>query len=295
MSVLIDPNTGEEVDTPKVPEGWPTGKPHFSYSELSTWMECAFRHKLLYIDNLGTFEDSPYTSFGTAVHDANENYIKTRTMVKDKAFDIIRDAWARNPQFIEGPFPEWTRGKGYGEVDDWIVKADRILDDIPGFLDKQFPEWECFGAEETLYENIEGKELKFKGFIDAIIKVPGRKQGSSIYWLVDWKTCGWGWTMDQKRDFKKQLQLILYKSYWTQKHNIPMKDTRAAFCLLKRDGKPGNSVGIVPVSVGPKTKDRGLKIINNFTSAVRKGRFLKNRDSCFFCEFKDTEHCPQSL
>mgnify|MGYP003642879307 FL=1 len=59
---------------------FPTGKPHISYSELKTWKECPWRHKLMYVDKLQTWEDNPYAEFGTIVHDTIENYLKTGIM-----------------------------------------------------------------------------------------------------------------------------------------------------------------------------------------------------------------------
>ncbi len=49
--------------------------PHVSYSALKNWNECSWRHKLLYIENLKTFEGNEYTAFGTAVHETVENML----------------------------------------------------------------------------------------------------------------------------------------------------------------------------------------------------------------------------
>ena len=57
-----------------------TGKPHVSFSEVRCWKECAYRHKLLYIDKLGVDEPSPYLSYGTAVHEAIEAFLNTGKM-----------------------------------------------------------------------------------------------------------------------------------------------------------------------------------------------------------------------
>ena len=141
---------------------WPTGKPHISFSELSNWMECPFRHKLIYIDKIGTFDVSPHLSFGTGVHDANENYLKTRIMDKTLAFKIIEKSWIDNAdKFTNGPFPSWAKN-GFGKVDDWTAKADKILNDIPAYLEEEFPGWECFDAEENLYESVPDQQIKFK-------------------------------------------------------------------------------------------------------------------------------------
>jgi hypothetical protein len=287
--VLIHPETGEELFT-----SWPTGKPHVSFSELSDWIQCPFRHKLLYIDKLGTFTITPHLSFGTGVHDANENYIKTRVMDKSIAYDIIRKSWIDNHElFSKGPFPWWA-SDGFGTVEDWINKADRIMNDVPLFLDKMFPGWTCFEAEELLYEQIENQPIFFKGFVDGILVVKD-KRGRDKYIIIDWKTCGWGWTKDKQDDFDVHLQLLLYKYYWTKKHNINSRDVKAAFALLKRDGKPGNSVSLIPIQAGPTPIEKGLRIVDNHIRSVSKGFFIKNRDACKFCEFNNTVHCPPSL
>ena len=59
---------------------FPTGKPHISYSEVRVWKECAWRHKLAYIDKLDVFEANVYSDFGSTVHEAIELYLKTKTV-----------------------------------------------------------------------------------------------------------------------------------------------------------------------------------------------------------------------
>ena len=86
-------------------------------------------------------------------------------------------------------------------------------------------------------------------------------------------------------------QLILYKHFWSIKHNIPLKDIRCAFILIKRGAKPGKVCDIVSVSVGPKTLEKGVKLMRNMIKSVRKGMFLKNRNNCKFCPYENTEHC----
>jgi hypothetical protein len=86
-------------------------------------------------------------------------------------------------------------------------------------------------------------------------------------------------------------QLILYKHFWAKKHNIDLKDVRCAFILLKRGGKKGKVCDIVKVSVGPKTYQKGIKLMRNMIKTVRRGAFLKNKNSCKFCPFLNTVHC----
>ena len=95
----------------------------------------------------------------------------------------------------------------------------------------------------------------------------------------------------KKQDLLITAQIVLYKYYWSIKHKIPLKDIRCGFVLLKREALPGKTCDLVTVSAGPKTLERSLKMVSDMIYSVRKGMFLKNRDSCRFCQYKDTEHC----
>ena len=270
---------------------FPTGKEHVSYSEIRCWKECSYRHKLQHIDKIDLGKPSPYLDFGTAVHEGCERYLKSKTVPREKLLKDIRDAWEKygfdDPEWINKQ-PGWYK---YEPVDTWCKWAENMWDDVPAFLDETFPNWEIVSAEEMLYESIENRDLNFKGFIDAIIKVP-RKNGTYKYWILDWKTAkSYGWDRRKKQDFLTQAQIVLYKYYWATKNNIPLKDVGCGFILLKRGGKPGNICDLLKISTGPKMIDKSRKMLNNMMSTVRRKLFLKNRDSCRFCEYYQTEYC----
>ena len=37
--------------------------------------------------------------------------------------------------------------------------------------------------------------------------------------------------------------------------------------------------------------EKSIKMVTNMISSVKKNLFLKNRNSCTFCEYYNTEHC----
>ena len=230
---------------------FPTGKPHISFSELFAWKECPYRHKLLHIDKLGTFEPSPFLGFGTGVHASCEDYIETKTLDKSFAMKEIDEYWEENL------------------------------------------EWKGVEAEEQLYESIQNDDMLFKGFIDAVIICKNNK-GQRRIWLLDWKTAGWGWRKEKKQDFNYQMQLLLYKHFWSEKHNIDPKEVKTGFILLKRDGKNGKRCELVEVSGSQKKVDEAVKTVRSMLNAVRRGFFPKNYSACRWCELKGTEQCSGS-
>ena len=277
---------------------FPTNKPHISYSEVKTWRDCPYRHKLLYIDKLGIFEDSVYTSFGTAVHAGAEKFLKTREIDIAMVHQMIDESWQKYnfddkdviQKNIDSAANSGWKFK-HSPVDEWKRWATVVLNDLSDFMDENFNDWTYIAAEDELYENIEGDELKFKGFIDGIIG-DVTKTGKKRIWIIDWKTAGaGGWRRDKKQDFLVQAQLAAYKIYWARREKIDLKDVQCAFVLLKRNAKPGKSISMARVSVGPKMVQKTEKLVSSMIKTVRRKMFLKNRNSCKFCEFKNTEHC----
>lgn len=287
-------NAANELLLEQITNEFPTNKPHISFSEVKNWKECSYRHKLLYVDKLSKFDPSPYLDFGTAVHAGCESLIETGVIDKDTILKEMKEAWVlndfENPDYYEN-MPSWYKHEPFETWEKWALNS---WGDVPDFLDKEFPGWECFNAEEYLYEPITeiDKPLFFKGFIDGVLKVPKTRGKGHVYWILDWKTAGpRGWSRDKKQDITMTAQLILYKHFWSIKHGIPLKDIRCGFILLRRGVKPGKICMLVPVSVGPKTMAKATKIMKSMISSVRKKLYLKNRYSCTYCQFKNTEHC----
>lgn len=275
-------------------QDFPTGKPHVSFSEVKNWKECPYRHKLLYIDKIENSEPSPFLDFGTAVHEGCENIIEGKELPREKLLTNIREAWKKydfdNPEWIARQ-PDWYK-KSYAPLDEWCQWAENMWDEVVPFLDKEFPGWQIHKAEEELYEPIAGKSISFKGFIDGVIKVPKKRGSGHEYWIIDWKTAGkGGWRSEKKQDFLMQLQLVLYKYYWAQKHDIPHNQIRCAFVTLGRGAKKGKVCQLVKVSAGPKTLAKGVKVLNSMIAGVNRKFYLKNRESCKYCPYHNTEHC----
>jgi PD-(D/E)XK nuclease superfamily protein len=271
----LDPRTGQPYEL------LPTGKPHISFSEQGDWTACSWRHKLKHVMKVDMFKPGPLMDFGTAVHAACEDYLKTRTMKPEIACEMITRLWEANkahPGFEPETIPTFHK------------EATEILADVPTWLEGSFPGWEFIDAEHELYEPIEGKPHAFKGFIDGVIKCKGPKD-KDLIWLLDWKTTGWGWSADKKGDPAVCAQLVLYKSFWSTKTGTDPKAVRCGFVLLKRSAKPGKHCELVTTSVGEVTTGRALTVINNMLSSVKKGIALKNRNSCTFCDYRGTPHC----
>ena len=272
-------------------------KEHVSYSEVRQWKECPWRHKLLYIDKLRSFEESPHLHYGTIIHDACEHFLKTKELKIKEAQNKIKAAWDEHgfdsEDFIQlqtqrSQLQGWKYK--HNKLKDWLQWTEVCLSSVSQFMDDTFPGWEIVSAEEAIYENMENIPTKFKGYIDCIIKIPYKDKHK--YWVIDWKTSsGRGWSLDKQRDFNTQAQVILYKHFWGTKHNVEMKDIQCGFVLLKKVKTIGKSCQLIKVSSGPMNLEKSRKMVRSMIKTVEKKLFLKNRNSCMFCEFKNTDYC----
>ena len=60
---------------------------HISYSEIKIWDECAYKHKLVYIDNIKNFHGNEHTAFGTAMHEVCEKAVLKEVELDKESLD----------------------------------------------------------------------------------------------------------------------------------------------------------------------------------------------------------------
>ena len=260
---------------------------HISYSELKTWSECAYKHKLVYIDEIKKFLGNEHTAFGTAVHEVCEKSVLGEI---DRSFNSLNECF--DSKFLEEIkfLVEKNVALNKKLIDDMRKQAYTLLPYIVPALKEVFGDYEVISAEEQLYESIDNNEKKYKGFIDLVLKTKDGK-----YHIIDWKTCSWGWDSRRKSDKMTTYQLSLYKHFFSKKHNIELKDISTHFALLKRTAKT-NKAEIFEVSNGEKKIQNSLKLLEKAVYNIKNDNFIKNKLSCtagFGCEFFNTKHCSR--
>jgi ssDNA-binding Zn-finger/Zn-ribbon topoisomerase 1 len=280
-------SSGSEYIKPMAQQLLPTGKPHISFSEISDWMECSWRHKVKHVLKINVFRPSIHLTFGTATHAVVENFLNNKVVdleIAGKIIDADKEKYAEVEEF-----QLLDRAK-------LLTNIQNIMNDFPAFMEENFPKWEFVRAEENLYEDLKQffeahDGLSFKGFIDCVIKVPTKKEGEFLYWIIDWKTANRPWMLDKIKDVRVRTQLVLYKKFWTTKHNLPLSKVRCGFVTLLKSGKPGKLCKLIPISVGEKSAEKAMNVVNNSLASIKRGSALKNRNACRWCDYKDTEHC----
>jgi len=252
---------------------------HISFSELKNWEKCSFYHKLTYIDKIRLFKGNEFTVFGNAIHSTCESILLNGKVDSTGFFiqeyrKLLKKLQNENYQFDKKLVLQMKE------------QATEILPKVIPALDEYFGDYEVLATEEVLMEKTHISEYKFKGFIDLVLKTSDGK-----YHIIDWKTCSWGWNMRKKSDKMNVYQLIFYKYYYAQKHDINPDDVEVHFGLLKRTGKK-DKVELFKVTSGEKRTENAIKLLNKALYNITKENFVKNRLACVNCEFYKTKHCP---
>jgi hypothetical protein len=312
---------------------------HISYS---AWMlfrrGCQHRFKLDYLEKRRRRDFGVHMDFGTAVHESIELYRARRRnphATVDAVVFFFRQKlrWLYDEhRSLYSPPSEETFSRRCQErvTDEWGYEeqcfhfgrhrcdhqtalqffyeaGERIL----RRLDEcdELREAEVVYNEHRLSVPIErdDMEVKFKGFIDMVIKTRD-KRGNTILYVCDFKTCSWGWDLDKKQDKELHYQILLYKHFLCKKFDLDPKLVRTAFVLLKKKPRPDKSTGDLqppvewlPISAGPVSVQRALDELNSDLTQIRlrseSGEFRKNRDFCVsdfgdVCPYRNTELCP---
>jgi RecB family exonuclease len=253
---------------------------HISFSELKNWEKCPFYHKLTYIDKIKVFQGNEHTAFGTAMHTVCENILTVGLDNPQKSFDEFFLTELRKIQDVTD-----LNGK---LLADMRVQGKELAPMVKSAVEDYFgTDYEVVAVEEKLYEDIEGiKNIKFKGFIDLVLKT-----NDGQYHVIDWKTCGWGWNARRKAEKMTVYQLIFYKHFYSIKYNINPENITVHFGLLKRTGKK-NRIELFKTTSGEKRSENALKLLYQAVYNILAKNYTKNRMACTTCEFKNTKHCP---
>lgn len=264
---------------------------------------CQWRWKLDYLDGNRSKIYSVHMDFGTAIHGAIEQYrsskpnpyvtIEVTVFFFKQYFKYLYDKNKEHytKKDFNSPFSFFTDA---GE--NILLKLDEC-DEITNA--------KVVYNEYMLNTDIDRSDdinIRFKGYIDFVIKTKD-KRGKTILYVIDFKTCSWGWGNDKKQDKNLHFQILLYKHFLCKTFGLDPKNVRTAFVLLKK--KPsGNSppVEFFPISAGPISVQRAVdelnKSISEMSSRLKSNSLIKNTNNCISdygdrCPYLDTNLCTK--
>lgn len=207
-----------------------------SYSQYSLWKTCPYQWKLQYVDKIKTSEPSIHTIFGSAMHEAIQLYLNCmfNFTIKEADAQDIEDLLRRKmKEFYHKEIVETEKLDLVSKDDmvDFYVQGEEILEYFRKKRGEYFNKkgWSLLGIEERLAIPIRGN-LHFLGFLDVVLK----DEISGKIKIIDIKTATMGWNKYQKANEVKNDQLLLYKEYYSKKHDVPVEMIDIEFLIFKR-------------------------------------------------------------
>ena len=211
-------------------------KKSISYSQFALWEQCPYSWKLQYVDKALPFTDNIYTLFGTSMHEVLQEYLKVMYSKSIKEADkLILDEELEDR--MKKNFMEIMQRNGgeefctQNEMVEFYEDGLKILEFFKKKRADYFSKkgYELIGIETSLNSDLP-RNIKFKGFIDLIIKDNIRNRIK----IIDIKTSTWGWNKYQKADKNKTDQLLLYKSFYSKQFDMPLDRIDVEYFIVKR-------------------------------------------------------------
>ena len=207
-------------------------KKKVSYSQFSKWYSCARRFYWDKVMKKEIKDSNLNTCFGTAIHEAIQEYIK-KLYTEGATF---ADSLDLNKMFKEAFDREIAKDNVKSESEEYSAFVMDAVDILRTFVHspnrtKHFPtgKYEFIDVELEIEQNILNN-VSFIAYIDLVLK----DKSTGRIKIVDIKTSTNGWNKWQKEDNSKLYQLLLYKLFYAKKFQVDPKNIDIEFFILKR-------------------------------------------------------------
>lgn len=277
-----------------------------SHSQFSNWWSCPHKWYRDHILHEKTFEDNLIMTFGTAIHETVQLYLKTLYNKSDEDADRIDMMkyfkWAFKKEIAKKKIPHTEE-----VFNEFVEDGRNILSEFKAPENRllYFPrdKWELLGIEAEMNEDIQNNVV-LNGKIDVVMK---EKLSGNIR-IIDIKTSNSGWNPSQREDWTKISQLLLYKALYSKKYSIPLSKINVEFFILKRKlyANCKYEQSRVQVVKPPSAKNDVMEVLHEFEKfviacftpeGVHKvdGKYPKipgkNKKNCKFCNYLKNGKC----
>ena len=283
-----------------------------SYSQAVEFLNCPYSWKLKKIDKIDKFDQSIHLIFGTAIHETIQNWLHVRFTKGEVEGSLINLGLELKKNLTneytklrkEKDFKEFTTAKEMAEIyNDGVA----ILRELKANKDKYFPtkSYKLIGCEvPIIIESDINPKIAINGFIDVVIF----NEETEEYVLYDIKTAKSGWFDNNKKDFNKIAQLLLYKHYFAKQFNVDVNKISVEFFILKKKLWAGSKyvqsrIQQFRPSCGKVNMNKMNILINNFIKYVfdENGNILTEKvykkadkeKNCMWCLYKGSKYCDK--
>ena len=276
-----------------------------SYTQLSLWLECPHKWKLMYIDKLKQ-PPNIHLAFGSAMHESLQEYFElmyNKSIKQADEFNIHEDFQQR---FM----------KMYKDYKEQIGENFSTKKEIMEFVNDGLNIIDFFLQRRQMYFSKRGTRLL--GIEMPILTPPHKKHPNIMLYgkldlvfydedlqkitIWDIKTSTRGWGKWDKENKIKMAQMVLYKKYFAEQYNVPVNSIDCKYFIVKRK-VPKNPkypamasrIQTYEPSSGKVTMNRVSKHLHEFIDDCFEDNMYQTKDytknpsdkNCRWCPFKD--------
>ncbi len=275
-----------------------------SYSQFSMWAKCPHQWYLSYVEKKQPYQASIHTVFGTAFHEALQQYITVMYNESGANADRMDLEAIFQERFREVYASEYKAAGSHfttaEEMGDFFDDGIAILRWIKSRRNKIFTirKMKLLGIELPLLLQV-ANNIYYKAFIDFALY----DEDLNKVYIYDIKTSTRGWNDSEKRDDQKTAQVLLYKEYFAKQFGWDVEQIEVEFFIVKRKIYEEAEYPIPRVQsfkpASGKTKRR--QTIDNFQEFIKDcfdevGKpqiksYLKNigEKSCKWCPYNNSQ------
>jgi len=286
-----------------------------SYSQISMYMQCPKKWALQYKDGHKLFTSSINTVFGTAIHETIQHYISELYNKSGAEADRIDLEEYFENKFREIYLEEYKSNKNTHfsnseEMREFFDDGVAILDFIKKKRSEYFGKrgWHLVGIELPIILSPDKRynNILFNGYIDLVLY----HEPTEKFIIYDIKTSTRGWGDREKKDELKQLQILVYKNYFSEQFGVPKENIDVEFFIVKRkiweeSEFPQKRIQIFSPANGKTKTNKAVTLVTqfieetfNFDGTYKQTDYQAKPDkyNCTYCPFKNKkELCNKAI
>jgi hypothetical protein len=302
------PSILKEIKTKVLPQIDYATQKSISYSQLSMFNECPKKWSLQYKEGYKQFTSSIHTVFGTAFHETLQHYLTTFYEKSGAEADRINTSELLEENLREEYKKQYKSNNNQHfvtpeELREFYEDGVEIIRELSKHKGRYFSKrgWYLAGIELPLTLNPHSKypNIMFQAYLDVVLY----HEPTNKIKIIDIKTSKQGWSAREKSNEQKQLQLVIYKKYFSEVYGIPQDNIEIEFLIVKR--KIFESEEFVIRRIQTYSPASGKVKINKATKSIEEfieQAFDRNgfkqvehqpkiNDNCKWCSFYKTHLC----
>jgi hypothetical protein len=281
---------------------------YISFSQYNVFKACPQQWKIIYLDKIRPSYSNIHLVFGTAIHVTLQTYLQTYyTQTEKLANDldlnsILLDTMVSEIDKIQENDPSIVLENyiSKNDLNEYYSDGVQILNWFKKHRGKYFSKKniELVGIELPL-DILVQPNLNFTARLDLVLK---DNRDNSIR-IVDFKKSYRGWQKSEKDNPMKRGQLQLYKQFYSEIYNVPLKNIDIEFMILKQKifnygDFPAKRIQIFSPPSSEITLKKVKKEFMEFVDTVYTNgepnlnyefKATPSKKSCQYCPFKDNK------